>query len=281
MGRLVGSWRSGLAGLLLIASGLLSGCDLQQDVEVDLPPYPAQLVVECYLESGKVPQLTVTESAPYLSDPTPKVPTDVTVVLTGPDGRAETLRLLPGQDPVTKKLFTHRGRQPLTIRPGDTWRLEVTDTKGRRVTGTATMPALVPIDSVEWKFNDEPPGRRKALVIVNFQDPAATADFYRLQIHHDSLSEDSRALDRDFDDRLFNGQKVPMGTSYEFAANDTLLITFHHLDRPYYYFLRSIDDAQSANGNPFGQPAQIQSTVQGGLGVFAILSYERRQVVVQ
>ncbi|WP_345221167.1 DUF4249 domain-containing protein [Hymenobacter koreensis] len=276
------SFRTSLRGLLLAASvALASGCDLQQDIDVDLPEFPPQLVVECYLEPGQVPQLTVSETVPYLSAPTPAVPADVTAVLTGPSGQRETLRFAPGQNATTKKFFTHTGRRALPIRPGDTWQLEVTDTKGRRVTGTATMPAIVPIDTLEWRFNNEPAPRRKALVLMTFQDPPGTADFYRFQIHRNALSDSLRALDREFEDQLFDGQRIPMGTSYEFSPNDTLLVTFYHVDKPYYTFLRSIDDAQDANGNPFGQPAQIQSTVQGGIGVFAILSYQRRKIILR
>ncbi|KAA9332474.1 DUF4249 domain-containing protein [Hymenobacter busanensis] len=276
------SFRTGLRAVWLAASAaLVAGCNLQQDVEVDLPPYPAQLVVECYLEPGQIPQLTVSETVPYLSAPEPAVPTDVTAVLIGPNGQKETLRFLPGQNPTTRKYFTHIGRRFLSIRPGDTWQLDVTDTKGRHVTGTATMPTTVPIDSIEWKFNDAPPAQRRALVLMKFRDPAATADFYRFQIHRNLLLDSLRALDRDFEDRLFNGQQVPMGTSYEFSPNDTLLVTFYHNEQAYYNFLRSVDDAQNANGNPFGQPAQVQSTVKGGLGVFTILNYQRKQIILR
>jgi Domain of unknown function (DUF4249) len=268
-----------LSGLLLLAAGLLTtGCNLEQNADVDLPVLPAQLVVECYLESGKIPEMTVTETVPYLSTPTPAVPTDVTVTLTSPTGTTETLRYQPGQNPDTRKLFTHRGTRRLVIRPGDTWQLTVTDTKGRRVTGSATMPSTVPIDAIEWTFNSQP--EPKALVTVKFQDPPGVGDFYRFQVHNDSISDDP---DVEYfpEDRLLDGQLVTLGTSYEFAPDDTLVISLFHLDQPYYNFLRSVDDAQSANGNPFGQPAAVQSTVQGGIGVFTILNYQRRTVIVR
>ncbi|WP_262920566.1 DUF4249 domain-containing protein [Hymenobacter sp. 5516J-16] len=141
-------------------SGLAS-CNLEQNIDVDLPVLPAQLVVECYLEDGQAPQLTVTETVPYLSAPDPVVPTDVTVRLTRPNGQVETLRFFPGRNSVTGKFYTHSSLRKLVARPGDTFRLEVTDTKGRRVTGTATTPGRVPIDSLEYKFNDLPPGSVK------------------------------------------------------------------------------------------------------------------------
>ncbi|WP_165903887.1 DUF4249 domain-containing protein [Hymenobacter gummosus] len=267
-----------LMAWMLALTGLLTGCNLEQNADVDLPVLPAQLVVECYLEAGKIPEMTVTETVPYLSTPTPTILTDVTVTLTSPRGVTETLRFQPGQNPDTRKFFTHRGTRRLSIQPGDTWQLTVTDTKGRRVMGTATMPATVPIDTIEWMFNNRPEPR--AMVTVKFQDPPGVGDFYRFQVHNDSISDDP---DVEYfpEDRLLDGQLVTLGTSYEFAQNDTLIVSLFHLDQPYYNFLRSINDAQSANGNPFGQPAAVQSTVQGGIGVFAILNYQRRLIIVR
>ena len=271
--------RFGAAGLLLAAL-LTTGCELQKEVEVDLPVMPAQLVVECYLEPGKVPEMTVSESVPYLSNPTPTVLTDVTVTLTGPNGRTETLRFRPGQNPLTKKLYTHRGTRALAINPGDTWQLRVADTKGRVVTGSSTMPAIVPIDTVEYKFNDRPGDERRAYLLTKFDDPAGVVNFYRFMAHRDSIS-DSPASDYLPEDRLLDGQRFVLGTGYEFKTNEKVIVTLFNLERPYYNFLRSLDDARQANGNPFGQPAPVQSTVEGGIGVFTILSYQRRQLVLQ
>ncbi|WP_165822151.1 DUF4249 domain-containing protein [Hymenobacter edaphi] len=272
--------RAALGLLLAVAALLTTGCGLQKDVEVELPAEPAQLVVECYLENGRVPEMTVSETVPYLSAPAATVLTDVTVTLTSPTGRVETLTFRPGRNPVTRKLYTHRGQRILRMQPGDTWQLTVKDTKGRVVTGAATMPAAVPFDTVEWKFNDRPLDERRALVTARFQDPPGVGDYYRFQIHRDSISG-AREVDYTPDDRLLDGQLITLGTSYEFEPDDTLFVTLYHLDRPYYRFLQSVDDAQSANGNPFGQPAAVQSTVQGGIGVFTILNYQRRQIIVR
>ncbi|UOQ55435.1 DUF4249 domain-containing protein [Hymenobacter cellulosivorans] len=259
---------------------LTTGCNLQKDIDVELPAFPPQLVVECYLEPGQVPRMTVSETVPYLSSPTPTLLTDVSVVLTLPSGQKEAFRFSPGLDTLTKKLYTHRGSQPLVAKPGDTFTLDVQDTHGRHVTGRATMPSRVTIDSLIWKFNDKPTEERRAYLLAKFQDPAATADFYRLQIHLDSIS-DSPNRDLEVDDRLTNGQFMTLGTSYRYSANDTLLVTLYHLDQPYYRFLQSVDEAQNANGNPFAQPAAVRSTVEGGVGVFTILSYHRRRIIIR
>lgn len=267
-----------LAGCL--AAGLLSGCGLQKDIDVELPAYPAQLVVEAYLEDGRLPRVAISESVPYLAAPQPQVPTDVKVVLTLPSGRRDTLRYAPNFDRSTGKAYTHSSRTRLVARPGDVFKLEAYDTKGRRLTGTATTPARVPIDTVEWKFNDKTGEQRQAYVLTRFQDPAASTDFYRLQVHRRNLNGDAE-VEYTLEDRLTNGQAITLGTSYEFNTNDTLLVTLYHLDRPYYQFLQSVQDARNANGNPFAQPSAVRSTVTGGVGIFTVLSYQRRRVILK
>lgn len=266
-------------GALLTLAGL-SSCNLQKDIEVDLPALPAQLVTECYLENGQLPRVTVTETVPYLADPAPVLPADVTVRLTLANGQVETLRFAPGVDRATRKAYTHVGARRLVARPGDVFGLEVTDSKGRRVTGTATTPASIAIDSLEYKFNGRPVEEREAYVLTNFRDPAGLGDYYRLQIHRDSIGI-APEIDYDVEDRLNDGTNFTLGTSYRFDNNDTLLVTLYHFDRPYYLFRQSVQDASNANGNPFAQPSAIKSTVEGGIGVFTVLSYDRKQVIIR
>ncbi|WP_139923825.1 DUF4249 domain-containing protein [Hymenobacter sp. DG01] len=269
-----------LTGAGAVAAGLLSSCGLQKDIDVELPAYPAQLVVEAYLENGRLPRIAVSESVPYLAEPQVQVPTDVTVVLTRPNGTRDTLRYAPGLNMSTDKAYTHSGRTRLVARPGDVFQLEAYDTRGRRVTGSATMPALVPIDNIQWQFDTQPAERRQAYLTVKFQDPAATTDYYRFQVHKSSLGHDPD-VEYTVEDRLTNGQAITLGTSYEFKANDTLFVTLYHLDRPYYQFLQSVQDARNANGNPFAQPSAVRSTVTGGVGVFTVLSYQRQRVILR
>lgn len=257
----------------------LAGCGkFSNDLNVALPTYNSELVVECYLEPGAVPSLAVTESQSYLSAVLPTVPTDVTVSLRLPNGALVPLYFKPGQDPVTQKYHTHIGSAPLVARPGDTFGLDVRDTKDRHVTGTATMPATVPIDSVAYRFNGLTGANRKALFLTYFQDPATPDDYYRLQLHKGLRLYGGSEVDMSIQDRLANGQRITLGTSYRFLPGDTVTATLYHLDPAFYRFRQSVNDARNANGNPFGQPSAIYSTVQGGVGVFTVLNYTRKTV---
>ena len=276
---------------LLLAGLTLAGCDsLQNDIDVPLPSYSAELVVECYLEPGKAPSLTVTTSVPYLDPNVPQIPSDVTVTLTMPNGTAVPLKFDPNyqvlRDTLSgEKFHTHIARDPLVARPGDTFGLEVRDTKGRRATSTPTMLAPIPIDSVEYKFNDKTGADRKAYFLTSFRDPATPNDCYRLQLHKGDPARKALLLepevDNSFEDRLLNGQAFTVGTSYRFDAGDTITSTLYHTDAAFYRFRESVRDARGANGNPFAQPSAIYGNVQGGIGIFSVLSRTRMTKVVR
>jgi len=272
-----------VAGLLLsmLAPTLLDGCgSLQQDIDVVLPFGPSQLVVEAYLEPNALPRITVSETQPYLAPVELPIVTDATVVLTRANGIHDTLFYAPDIDRVTRKAYTHIGRRRLTARPGDTFGLEVYDTQGRRLTGTTTMPAAVPIQKVEWRFNNETGEQRKAYVLTTFQDAAGIGDAYRLMVHRRFLTRDPE-VEYTVQDRLTDGQSITLGTSYDFNPNDTLIVSLFHLDTPYYNFLQSVQDARSANNNPFAQPSGVKSTVTGGVGIFTVLSVQRQNIILR
>ena len=276
-----------LFALLLLA---LAGCsNLQNDINVPLPTYSSELVLECYLEPGKVPSLAVTTSVPYLGTVLPQVPTDVTVTLTLPSGAPVPLAFDPNYKALVdttsgEKFHSHIGRIPLVARPGDVFKIDARDSKGRHITGTTTVQAPVPIDSVEYKFNDKTGANRKAYFLTNFRDPAAPDDCYRLQLHKGNPAKGallkSPEVDFSVEDRLLNGKPFVLGTSYRFNPGDTVTATLYHTDQAYFRFRQSVRDARGANGNPFAQPSAIYSNVQGGVGIFTVLSGTRATKVL-
>ena len=288
-------------GCLLLAT---AGCNLENEVDVVMPAYTGELVVECYLEAGTVPRLSVVESGafqpPIPSQPTITLPTtttptlgvalpsgvtlqlpvDVTVNLTLPGGQVVPLRFAPGIDPVTRKYFTHTGTAPLAMQPGQRFALDVRDSRGRHVTGTAAVPTFVPIDSVRHGFNGLSGDDRRANFITRWTDPASpTPDFYRLLLTTTREPNDPEG-DYMVSDQVFNGQSYTALTTYRFMPGDTMTATLFHINPEYYSFQQSVREAVRANGNPFAQPARIRSTVQGGIGVFTVLVPDRETVIL-
>ncbi|MCC9166937.1 DUF4249 domain-containing protein [Pontibacter sp. XAAS-A31] len=247
---------------------------MDKTIDIDLPPHTPQLVVECYLEQGKPFRATVLETSSYFDAPTPPLVPDAEVHISY-NGQRVKLQYNPTFNEKQSKGFTHSSNKIMRGQPGDVYSIEVTDGKGRKVTGYTTVLPKVPIDSVKWQFNEND----KALLLTYFKDNPNTANYYRYMTHRDSVRNGSN---REFTltDNLNNGKQIVIGSNYNYESGDTVVVSLFHLEKKYYDFLRSADDAEDANGNPFAQPSRVISTVEGGIGVFTNLVYDRRTVII-
>ncbi|MEJ8801616.1 DUF4249 domain-containing protein [Pontibacter sp. H249] len=254
---------------------LATACDLEQDIEVALPEHAPQLVVECYLQQGKTFKLAVTESASYFDDPELPLVPDAEAFITH-NGRRIKLTYNPKIGENGTKYYTHSSTEIMQGKPGDIFGLEVFDKKGRKVTGFTKLLPTVSIEEVEWKFND----KEKAYLLTSFQDAPNVNNYYRYVTY---IGKTSTKADRDFtlDDDLTDGKRTSIGSAYDYSRNDTIVVSLYHIEKQYYDFLGSVDDAKSANGNPFAQPSKIRSSVQGGIGIFTNLAYHRKTVIIK
>jgi hypothetical protein len=261
--------------LLLSFVSLLYSCDMEKDIDIKLPEHTPQLVVECYLQPGKPLRLSLMESAGYFDSPQATFVSEADVFITH-NGRRIRLFYRPMVSKSTNLFHTHSSSEIMRGKPGDIYGLEIVDKKGRKVTGFTTILPVVPIESVEWKFNE----KDKAYLLTSFQDNPNVNNYYRYVTHRDSLHTDPQ---RSFlaNDKLTNGKRTTFGSAYDYERNDNLVVTLFHIEKQYYDFLSSTEDARNANGNPFAQPSKIKSSVQGGIGIFTNLAFDRRKVGIK
>ena len=62
------------------------------------------------------------------------------------------------------------------------------------------------------------------------------------------------------------GQSVP--NHNEFIHPDTVLVRISQIDIQSYNFWRSFDYQQQGNGNPFAEPLNLQTNINGGFGIW-------------
>jgi len=150
------------------------------------------------------------------------------------------------------------------------------NSRERTATSTTKLLPPVPFDSIVYTFDDSD---TLAAVTAWFSDDPAVDNSYRFILHRGTL--ENREQDGSFNDRFFNGDDVPFGTDFDFGIGDTAILSLFHIDEAYHDFLETYEEAFFANGNPFAQPARILTNVEGGLGVFAGLSYVRDTVIIE
>ncbi len=277
-----------ILSILILLS--LASCNLERAIEIDLPKGKDQLVVECYLEHGKPYQLLLTETVPYLSPPNgtafglPDV-LGATVSIIH-NNKVITLIYKPNIDTSNNKVFNYTSAELVDSTIKGDYSLFVRDTKGREITAKTRFLPKLPINEISWEFDTDPlkvDTARKALILVRHNKLSATQR-HRLQIGKVN-NEDTLKLKTETDFTyvgIFSTNNVvTIGTRYLFKKKDTVFVRLFNIEQQYYDYKRSVDASQGANGNPFAQPVSITSGVQGGIGVFTTLVYDKRNIIIE
>jgi Domain of unknown function (DUF4249) len=273
----------------LAAAIFINACgSLEKDINLDLPPYERQYVVECYLEPGQPFSLLLTQSVPYF-EPFPENPLDFVEsiladsagVVISHNGTDYVLENGVFFNPFTGKFFNYSSAELVPGEYDTDFSLKITTPDNKTITATTRILPVVPIDSVVVEYENETD--TLARVLTYLTDDPATKDYYRRMLHYNSLDS---IPDQDFTtfDDFVDDNKIVFGSPFDYAVGDTVFTTIFHIDRAYFDFWESTFNAINANGNPFGQPSSIISNLSGdanALGIFTGLSYDRVAVVIE
>jgi len=271
--------------ILVFASFLYSCGGLEKEINLELPQYESQIAVECYLEPGRPFSLVLTKSAGYF-DPIPtggfdfieNILEDSAEVSIQYMGEVYSLENQIYFDFETGKLFNYYNSALVPYDTVSDFTLNIRTKDGREVFAKTKILPVVPIDSVVVEFSADVDTIARVLTYVT-EDPI-TDDYYRRMLNVGSLDT---IPDQDFttnDDFVEDGVIV-FGSGYDFTEGDTVFNSIFHIDRAYFDFLESVSFALDANGNPFGQPAAINSNLQGdAIGIFTGLSVDRDMVII-
>jgi len=304
---------------------LIAACDLEKDIDINLPEYNSEIVIESYLEPGLPLRALVTESISYTDLPSPSpldenIPVTVSAdgqVFTLPLSQLENIIVMEGDTLAAQQFeafkgaiellglisnatvaLTHNGTTHMLeegiyfdfdngkiynygnpfmvpINYDNDFSVEV-NSNDRTATATARLLTPITFDSLRYNFNVD----TLASIQAWFTDDASVDNNYRFLLHGENL-QDTTYQDGTFNDRFFNGDPIPLGSDFSFEIGDTAIISLYHIEESYHDFIETYEEAFFANGNPFAQPAQILTNVDGGLGVFAALSLTRDTLIVE
>jgi len=279
-------------------------CNLTQEVDLELPEYDPQVVVECYLQPGQPYLLTLVESTGYFEDVELNYVRDAIVTITH-EGQTDTLQPLEFRfdDPLLgllidtaqlgilrpilgDGLYFYGSFTPVPTDYNSDFALKVRLTDGRELSSVTQILPPVPIDTVEWRFDED----SLAFSLTKVQDNPNQANYYRrlLQRRERRISQDGQDttwvsdVEQDFtlDDEFSNGELLTFGTPFVYRYQDTLINTLYHITADYYRFITTRDAAITASFSPFGQPAVVYSNIEGGMGIFTGISFDRKVTVI-
>lgn len=279
--------------IIISAAFFFFSCNLEQEIDLELPTYDSQPIVECYLEPGQPFSLALSRSAAYF-DPFPSINNFEfleTILISGAEvtithnGKVYELENRLYFNTFTNKFFNYYLNVPVPQDFDQDFELSITLSDGSTIQAKTRMLPAIPIDSVVVELPD-PATREEAdtlyRALTYFTDPPSDRNYIRRMLHTNSLDS---IPDQDFvtDDR-FVEDLVVFGSGYDFAVGDTVINTIYHIDETYFNFLQSLFIARDSNGNPFAQPSPIISDLTGtanAIGIFTFLSFDRVTTIIK
>lgn len=260
---------------LSLILGIGSCLDLEQEVTIDLPVVSPQPIVEFYLEPNRSFRLLLTETGDFFADPIPPFITDAQVRVIH-KGQTEVLNLGAVIDTSVLRFYNYSSETLATFDTLEDYTLEIIRGNQQITAKTRFLPKPT-IKEITPTFRED----SMAFLLTRFFDnnPEET-NFYRFTTTRDSLGGVNND-DFEFQDLITDDGEIVVGTGFSFEKGDTVIVTLYHIDEAFHDFLETSQEARNANGNPFAQPAFIRSNVEGGIGIFAALSFERRTLIIR
>ncbi len=262
----------------------LMGCE--KDVKnIKLPQSESKLVVTSFITpEDTLLRVAVVKSVPAIG----KSP------LASDNSRGVAVRMSDGLNSVSL-LYNEEQRVyvadagSLPIIPGNTYFLEVTDSEGRRVEASCTVPVNelvspeITIDSAESRYNA---GYMEHFMIMRWSDTPGEINYYRVfaeistnrgitgtTYHQPVYFESSINNIQLYTDNRLDGAKFssPRGTLFmnynhspQNPTTPTLYAYLLNTDEHYYRYHQSLNNSNNVDGNPFAEPVLIYSNMEGG-----------------
>ena len=271
---------------LFAVLAVLVSCDLNQEIEIELPEYTPQITVECYVQNGKPFNLLLTKSVGYF-DPLVLDPQEYLEQILVNDAQVsvvvenETYELVNGAflDPTSFTLNNYASSELVNFDPGTDLALEVKLADGTVLSANTSIVEPLEIDSISIEFNEVQTDMARCLIFGDDNDPEV--NYVRRMLHDGSL--DSLVIDFVATDEFTECDRFVFGSDYSFERGDTVINTLIHINKEYYDFYQSVQGAAFVNGNPFGQPGQLISNIEGEgnpIGIFTSISVDTTFTIV-
>jgi hypothetical protein len=252
----------------------LASCNLEKVVEVELPEFKSDLSVEWYIEAGKPFRMTLTESVSYFDSASLPLVNNALVVVSY-NGVSDTLR--NGLQIVdTTRFFNYTSKKIAPSQAGTVFNMYIKDSKGREARATTTLLPPAKIDSLRLLWNKTDTA---ASLLTTIVDDPTRKNYFRRFIHKGNLST-RRVSSTWFTDLTATNNRITIGSGFNIKRGDTAIVTLFHIEKDYYDFIQSLDDAQDANGSPFQQPSALKTNISGGIGIFAAIAESRDTLFV-
>lgn len=254
----------------------LFSCNLEKEIEIDVPAFENGYVVESYLSPGNNFGMLITKSYGFFEvfdsnqlnqEQLPDL------LIQGANGYLEVdgirhpllnqIQIIPG----TTTIYNYVLKDKVNFNENDRVKLVLTFPTGEEVEATTQIPERRPLDSIRLDTNKDMEVREVSFISTD----STNTEYFRRQLLRIRDNRIRIVQDYIVDNSTIKGRKLAFGSGYEFEIGDTLISRVSHIRKEYYDFYQSVTGSISANSNPFGQPGTISSNIRGSnriIGIF-------------
>lgn len=283
---------------ILIGTLLFASCETI--VEIEIPGQETKLVFNGYAVPGDTLNIFRLSRSRGVLEPVYQFEpvTDGEIVLYENDIAVDTLHY---------EVIFSQGDYPARIifHSGNTYSVKASGGELPSVSAFTTIPiAITPLITFYTRVSHvDNNGNEIGELKFTIPDPAFEENYYQLRLHAiDSgfqmpfiffnsndpvLNENASSgfpgepefvSQASFDDNLFNGEERSFTInmmSADLSPTLDLVVELISLDRSAYLYDRSLQRQQSAEGNPFAEPAPVFNNIENGYGIFGSLVVAR------
>lgn len=252
-------------------------CNMQQEMEVELPPHEQDLIVECYLEPGEPMRALVTNSSSFY-DKSQFSAVDSAEISISTGATSRQLHSYNHADTNYNKVFNYWHPERVEYKEGKEYQISIR--VGGEVIASGKTRFLAKPTVLNSYFKPGPDSM--AAAFVEIADNPEEENYYRVVLRSSNNPKAGVNYDGIWDDKNAKNGKLLTYTPYVFNQGwGNVALNVYHIEKPYYEFLKSVKQAKEANYNPFMQPASIRSTLDGATGVFTAVSLSSDTISVK
>lgn len=273
-----------LIASLLTTIFLFQSCNLEKQIDIQLPSYETEPFIECYLVPNEPFRLLITKTSSYFDNLSLNNPLfSESFLLEGAEvsithGSSNySLKNELVIDPNSEKIYNYYHPNWVEYNTEDSFYLEILLPNGSQITASSIFLDTVQFDSIVVQFD---PQDSLARTLTYFRDFPNETNFYRRVL---TVGEERNEPIQDFvSDDLFIDSIFVFGSGYVFNSGDTVYHSVFHLTEAYHDFLESVQQAIDGSGNPFGVPSPIRTNLSGNVqGIFSCISESKNRTIIK
>lgn len=255
---------------------------MQQDLEIVLPAHPPVTLIECYLQPGAPLRAIATNSLPFFATEAISPADGLHISLRHPNGQIilKNGYLVDSANSENILVYNYASSQKVSYEEGAEWEMVVHRDDKEIARGVTRFLPKPEISAIDYALSPD----SLLSLSVTLKDAPLEKNFYRLTVLQGrEWGYNIKSYTAVWTDQQAQGGLLRLHMADDVKVwSNTICVQIDHLEENYYTYLRSIEKAHEANYNPFAQPANIQSGLQGSaIGIFTTVSSSREIVQLE